>query len=213
MAKKSAPSHLPILGDLVMLKPILRKIALLLCAMLFACGGEPDAGSIADSPQDAFFAHLEALCGQAFAGEATLVSGSGFEDGMVMHVRRCSEREIQIPLHVGENRSRTWIVTRTDDGLRLKHDHRVEDGSDDPVTQYGGDTSDAGTATSQSFPADAFTAQLLPEAATNVWTMTIEPGVRFLYHLARADGARATFTFDLSQSVDAPPAPWGYEGT
>lgn len=193
--------------------PIPRKSALLVGAMLSACGGEPDARSIADLPQDAFFAHLEALCGQAFEGEATLVSGSGFEEGMVMHVRRCSEREILIPLHVGENRSRTWIVTRTGDGLRLKHDHRLEDGSDDPVTQYGGDTNDTGTATSQSFPADAFTAQLLPEAATNVWTMTIEPGVRFVYQLARADGPRATFTFDLGRSVEAPPAPWGYEGT
>jgi hypothetical protein len=62
-----------------------------------------------------------------------------------MHVRVCRDDEIQIPLHVGENRSRTWILTRTAEGLRLKHDHRLEDGSDDPVTQYGGDTAADGT--------------------------------------------------------------------
>ena len=58
----------------------------------------------------------------------------------VMHVRQCSDREIRIPFHVGENRSRTWVVTRTPQGLRLKHDHRHEDGTEDRVTQYGGDT-------------------------------------------------------------------------
>jgi hypothetical protein len=67
-----------------------------------------------------------------------------------MHVRRCEEDEIQIPLHVGENRSRTWIITRTDTGLRLKHDHRHPDGSEEEQTQYGGDTEDSGTATEQS---------------------------------------------------------------
>jgi len=163
--------------------------------------------------QDAFFANLTALCGKAFRGEAKLTSGDGFEGDLVMHVRKCTENELQIPLHVGENRSRTWIVTRTDSGLRLKHDHRIEDGSDDPVTQYGGDTADWGTANRQSFPAGAFTEELLPEAATNVWTMTLEDDGRFVYHLTRHDAPRATFEFDLNDEVTPPPAPWGYEDT
>ncbi len=191
-----------------------------------ACGGGSDgvdttpaaaAGTAADataqSPQDAFLAHLTSLCGRAFRGEAELVSGSGFEGEMIMHVRHCEPYEVQIPLHVGENRSRTWIITRTADGLRLKHDHRIEDGTDDPVTQYGGDTSEPGTATRQSFPADAFTAELLPEAATNVWTITLTPGERLHYHLSRHGQPRATFVFDLTDEVPPPPAPWGYEGS
>ena len=48
-----------------------------------------------------------------------------------MHVRECSEDAIRIPFHVGEDRSRTWVVTRTANGLRLKHDHRHEDGSEE----------------------------------------------------------------------------------
>ena len=199
-----------------------------LLLLLGGCGGgDPDAGpreaegplpataGAEASPQDAFFAHLEALCGRAFRGEATLTSpgSTGFDGEMIMHVRRCEPEEIQIPLHIGENRSRTWIVTRTDAGLRLKHDHRVEDGSDDPVTQYGGDTRDPGTNTRQAFPADAFTAELLPEAATNIWTMTIDPGAGFVYHLTRHGEPRATFTFDLTDEVEPPPAPWGYEGS
>jgi hypothetical protein len=190
-----------------------RCIAIVLTVILWGCGGDEAEQPVAMSPQDAFFAQLESMCGQAFAGEATLASGDGFDEGMVMHVRRCSPDEIQIPLHVGENRSRTWIVTRTADGLRLKHDHRLPDGSDDPVTQYGGDTQSAGTPTSQSFHADAYTAELIPEAETNIWSMTIQPGVGFVYHLTRHGEPRATFTFDLREEVEAPPAPWGYEGT
>jgi len=196
--------------------------ALFLAVMAAACGDDraptpeaapDDAPPLAESPQDQFFAHLTALCGRAFRGEATLVSGPGFEGDMIMHVRRCEADEVQIPLHVGENRSRTWIITRTAQGLRLKHDHRLEDGSDDPVTQYGGDATEMGSATQQSFPADAFTAELLPEAATNVWTITLAPGERLVYHLTRNGEPRATFEFDLTDEVDPPPAPWGYDGT
>jgi hypothetical protein len=194
----------------------------LLVALASACAGDGESArageadadrAVAHAPQDAFFDHLASLCGRAFRGEALLVSGPGFEDEMVMHVRRCEENELQIPLHVGENRSRTWIITRTDDGLRLKHDHRVEDGTDDPVTQYGGDTAEPGTPLRQSFPADDFTAELLPEAATNVWTITITPGETLNYHLTRHGEPRATFEFDLTDEVEPPPAPWGYEGT
>lgn len=199
-------------------------LPLLLALGMVACGAgdapEPHAGAAADTPgpmtaagdpQEAFFAHLASYCGRAFAGEAILATSDAFDAGLVMHLRRCSDTELQIPLHVGEDRSRTWILTRTGEGLRLKHDHRLEDGSDDPVTQYGGDTTDPGTALVQSFPADAYTAELLPEAATNVWTLTLRPGQQFIYHLTRHGEPRATFVFDLTREVPPPPAPWGYE--
>ena len=81
-------------------------------------------------PGDALWKALQPLCGKAFAGR--LVEGterSNAELGrqrLVMHVRQCSESEIRIPFHVGENRSRTWVLTRTAGGVRLKHDHRHE---------------------------------------------------------------------------------------
>jgi hypothetical protein len=134
-----------------------------------------------------------------------------FDEGvLVMHVRECAEDEIRVPFHVGENRSRTWVFTRTDGGLRLKHDHRHEDGTEDELTWYGGDTRDAGTAERQAFAADAHTAALLPEAATNVWTVEIVPGERYVYQLVR-EGTERRFRaeFDLTRPVPAPPAPWG----
>jgi hypothetical protein len=196
---------------------------LALVALAAACGepDDPETPEAADpavdeaaAPQDRFWTSLEELCGQAFRGRATEVQAveTDFSDEMIMHVRECREGEIRIPLHVGENRSRTWILTRTADGLRLKHDHRFEDGSEEEVTQYGGDTTDPGTATRQEFPADRFTAELLPEAATNVWTIEVQPGERFTYQLRReGTDRRVRFDFDLNDPVDPPPAPWGHE--
>src|SRR5690606_25964513 len=102
-------------------------------------------------------------------------------------------KELRVPFHVGDNHSRTWILTRTEQGLRLKHDHRLEDGSDDPVTMYGGDTAEAGTAVRQAFPVDAESIALFERdgmsvSTSNTWVMEIEPGQRFLYELSRPGG-------------------------
>jgi hypothetical protein len=153
------------------------------------------------------------LCGQAFEGsvqEAQPPDTTFTGRALVMHVRECTENEIRIPFHVGDDRSRTWVVTRTVTGLRLKHDHRHPDGSEDEVTQYGGDTAESGTATRQSFPADQETAALIPAAATNVWTLELDRGVRFVYALRR-EGSDRRFraVFALTEPVPAPPPPWG----
>lgn len=162
------------------------------------------------------FDALQAYCGQAFEGAVASEDPRDADwagQTLVMHVRECSDDEIRIPLHVGEDRSRTWVVTRTDEGFRLKHDHRHEDGSEDVLTQYGGDSSTV-TATRIEFPADEFSRDLfvregIEASAQNVWLMEIE-GETFTYGLDRPD---RTFraVFDLSTPVDAPPAPWGFE--
>lgn len=196
-------------------------LVLLLIATLSACGGAvPDNDLTADAqsdverdPQLVFWSSLESLCGQAFEGRVTesVPPDPSFEaERLVMHVRSCDLAEIRIPFHVGEDRSRTWVVTPTSAGLRLKHDHRHEDGSEDEVTQYGGDTLGQGAATAQDFLADAVTAGLVPDAATNVWTVEVRPGELFAYALRR-EGADRRFRveFDLTQPVDPPPPPWG----
>ncbi|WP_394693861.1 hypothetical protein [Hyphobacterium sp.] len=188
-------------------------------AFVSACSMEASPGYRADEaavePQNLFEA-LTAHCGQAFAGG---VASEDERDAdwagqtLIMHVRECSEDEIRIPLHVGEDRSRTWVLTRTEDGYRLKHDHRHEDGSEDVLTQYGGDSSVV-FPFHIFFPADEFSRDLferedIPASADNIWQMRIE-GQIFTYGLDRPD---RTFraVFDLSNPVDAPPAPWGFE--
>ena len=117
---------------------------------------------------------------------------------------------MRVPFHLGDDRSRTWVISRTPGGLRLKHDHRHEDGTEDSITQYGGDTTGSGSAERQEFSADAHTAALVPPAATNVWTLEILPGEMFVYDLRR-EGSERRFRveFDLSQPIPTPPPPWG----
>jgi len=178
----------------------------------------------AEVPADAFMAALATHCGEAFEGrivanEPRSDEPNAFEgQRLVMHVRGCDEpeRELRVPFHVGDDHSRTWVLTRVGPGLRLKHDHRLEDGSDDPVTMYGGDSVDAGTAQRQEFPVDAesialFEREGLEASVTNTWAMEIEPGQRFLYELTRPGGREFKVEFDLTTPVEAPPPPWGSE--
>lgn len=195
--------------------------ALLLClALAPAFAVVPTKAVIA--PAEAFLAALAEHCGKAYAGylvanEPAAAAGAPpdpFEGkALVMHVRECTPGEIRVPFHVGEDRSRTWVITRTDDGLRLKHDHRHEDGSPDVLTLYGGDTTAPGTATRQEFPADAeskalFERQGLTASMTNVWAIELEPGERYAYELARP-GRLFRVEFDLAKPVAPPPPPWG----
>lgn len=176
----------------------------------------PESNATAQQPADAFFARLGELCGKSFGGKLAVFNESdleGFSGAAVMHVRDCSATEIRIPFHVGENRSRTWIVTRTADGLRLKHDHRHEDGSSDKLTMYGGDTQTPGSETRQEFPADAeskamFDAGGMSVSNDNIWAIEVHPGSQFAYELRRPN-RHFRVEFDLTKEVPTPPPAWG----
>lgn len=170
----------------------------------------------------AFFTGLLALCGQAFEGRMTTDDAADAAIGaqrLVMHVRECTDDEIRIPFHVGADRSRTWVITRTATGLRLKHDHRHDDGSSDVLTMYGGDTATPGSATRQDFPVDAesialFTREGRSVSNINTWTIEHRKNRVFAYALSRPAAGnnparRFRVEFDLAKPVPAPPAPWG----
>lgn len=178
--------------------------------LALALAGTPDA-------QDAFLARLTSLCGKAFEGR--LVAGNSDDADMggpfVMHIAKCTPGEVRIPFHVGEDRSRTWVITRTAAGLRLKHDHRHADGSPDPITMYGGDTAAKGSAVRQEFPVDAesialFRAQALERSVTNVWAVEASETV-FAYELRRPAPNTRYFRveFDLTRPIAVPPLAWG----
>lgn len=184
-------------------------------AFALAAGGCATTSSIPlATQQEAFWRSLTALCGQAFEGRVVHSSGSAGDTSManqrlVMHVRECSDEEIRVPFHVGDDRSREWVFTRTATGLRLKHDHRHEDGQSDSVTMYGGDTRGAGESWRQSFPADEHTVSINPLYRTNVWTVELRPGQSYIYDLQRiGTDRRFRVEFDLTRSVAAPPPPW-----
>lgn len=197
----------------------------LLAATLFlaSCAtstGSPTAVDPAVTPADEFYQSIAALCGQSFAGKivantpASTTPDPFAGKALVMHVRDCNDNELRIPFHVGDDHSRTWVITRRTDGLRLKHDHRHADGSPDAVTLYGGQTYEAGTAQRQEFPADAesialFRTQGMQASLTNTWALEIVPGGKFVYELSRPNGRLFQVEFDLARAVATPAPAWG----
>ena len=190
----------------------------------------PPPPNIITEPLAQFFANLQPLCGKAYAGritanQPTSTTPDPFEGKtLVMHVRGCDDpqRQLLVPFHVGDDHSRTWVLTRTDSGLRLKHDHRLPDGTPDEQTMYGGESNTPGTAIRQEFPVDPESIELFGRtgadvSTTNTWAMEIEPGKRFLYELSRPEGGlnpqgrMFQVEFDLTTPVATPPVPWGFE--
>jgi hypothetical protein len=207
-----------------------RTLIAALALPLAACATTPAA----DTPQDSFWAALSSHCGKAYAGR--MVSSEAPDAAMrgaamAMHVRTCSDTRIEVPFHIQQadgtwDRSRTWVFTRTGAAspasLRLKHDHRHEDGSHDATTMYGGDTAAPGLAIAQEFPVDAesvamFRREGLTASVTNVWRVEVDPAgtpeAAYSYRLMREPPNARNFhvRFDLTRPIAPPPAPWGHE--
>ena len=188
-------------------------LALSLCAQAQIV---KDAPLVSIASQDAYFNNLSALCGKAFAGKISVdtPASEGFNGPLIMHVRKCTDNQLQIPFHVGDDHSRTWIITKTGSGLSLKHDHRQKNGDYDKSTMYGGHTVDGGWANVQSFPADQYSKELFtrlgnPQSNSNIWQMYIYPHT-FSYRMIR-EGREFRVDFDLTKPVTLPPVPWGYQ--
>ena len=145
------------------------------------------------SPQCQFSYNLATLCGQSLTGSVVSDDPQDADwrkEALIVGPVKCADDLITMPLAVGENKSRTWFVSQSTDSLTLKHRHTLEDGSLDPVTNYGGTTAAEGTATRQDFPADqhskdVFLENNLDVSVTNVWTLEIKPGEIFAYELNR----------------------------
>ncbi|MCR5875971.1 hypothetical protein LRS10_18550 [Phenylobacterium sp. J426] len=178
----------------------------LLAAALAAASPPTDVRTVdGANPQDAFFARLTALCGRSFQGRLASddPADAAFRAPATLQVRDCTADTVRMPLQVGQDRSRTWVVTRTAQGLTLKHDHRHADGSEDVLSQYGGSTAQPGSAERQDFPADAFSRALferqsIPASMANVWSLQLRPGQLLAYELNRP-GRRFRLEFDLSR--------------
>jgi hypothetical protein len=157
-------------------------------------------------PQDAFWENLQALCESAAEGRLLQAPDAQISPDahLVVHFRECGEEELRFPLHVDENRSRTWVFIRHADRLELRHDHRHADGTEEANTWYGATTLDEGTATRQEFVSDR-------NGVLGGWRVEIAPGRRFTYGTIRAGEWRHHLEFDLTQPAQIPPPPWGHE--
>jgi hypothetical protein len=201
-----------------MRNPILPLAAIIsLAAILSSCYSSQKRSTIENTGdnQEKFWQSLQQLCGKAYKGTviAAPANDTVFKDKiLIMHVRACEAARIRIPFFVGDNRSRTWVFTKTNQQLVLKHDHRHKDGVPDSITQYGGQTTNSGMANLQMFAADQETTNMLPAAASNVWWVELVPGQYFTYNLRRMGTDRFfSIRFDLSSAIDIPEAPWGWK--
>ncbi len=199
------------------------KITAIILGLSYLLAGQ---ASGAENAQDRFFKQLGNLCGQAFAGKVVRDNSNDnrFRDKVIiLHIRDCSDREIRMPMHVGDDHSRTFILTRNGGNIKLEHDHRHDDGHPDRISMYGGTTQDAGTQWRQDFPINDFSRTLFMEndlrvSLTNIWTIAIRPGKSVSYQLRRPGQkdrpeTRRDFKidFDLNAPVKNPPVAWGYK--
>ena len=193
------------------LKALSAPVAALSVLAVAACS-QPESAPAPEAagPQDVWFANLGELCGQSFVGQ--VVTDDPADDDfrnsrLLMHVRDCSDSEIRIPFWVGDDHSRTWVITRNDDGgLTLKHDHRDPDGTTHTLHWYGGDTANEGSETRQEFPVDQFSIDLFNAndaavSTTNVWAVEVNPGDTYVYELAR-ENRLLRVAFDVTQPVE-----------
>jgi len=160
------------------------------------------------APQDAFWQQLQALCGQAAEGQLLRAPEGDTQIDpdarLVVHFWECGETELRFPLHVDENRSRTWVFIRHEDALELRHDHRHRDGTEEANTWYGATTLDPGTASRQEFVTER-------AGVRSGWRVEIAPGERFTYGTIRDGEWRHHLQFDLTRPVQRPPLHWGHE--
>ncbi|NND81775.1 MAG: hypothetical protein HKN50_05030 [Gammaproteobacteria bacterium] len=187
---------------------LIKNLPLLLAVAVIPLNAHSQAPAAADTsavPAHQFFEVLSSLCGSHYVGEMTFPTDSqdSFKGKqLVAEFSDCAAQEIRVPFKVGEDTSRTWVFTKTAAGARLKHDHRHKDGSPDDVTNYGGDSTDDGSALRQAFAADDFTQQLIPAASTNVWNIILsEDKQQLTYHLERHGKPRFTAVLNKAEEV------------
>lgn len=165
------------------------------------------------SESQKFWNTLKSLCGNAYEGKLELPKEDKQFGGkkLLIHIKSCSDNVIKVPLFVGEDKSRVWIFTYKNNRIELKHQHSHADGTQDKITMYGGTATNDGQAIIQVFPADEATKNMLPQASTNIWWVSVN-NTELTYNLRRL-GTDTVFkiVMDLTKQVKTPSDPWGWE--
>lgn len=188
--------------------------------LLSSCGKNTEPQATSEEITKAFLANYEPFCGKAFAGKSTFTDlGENHvlnDANLLMIFDFCTSDNVRIPFFVEDDRSRTWILSYTEAGLRLGHDHRYEDGTEHEANFYGGIAMEntgnyfehyPENKTSSEyklfFPADERTLADRPAREINVWSKEFDlENQRYYYRLYLYGDLRFEATFDLSVSVE-----------
>lgn len=166
--------------------------------LLMGCSSEESPEMTAEMDTETthqlFFANLMSLCGERFTGGSTFPDDPDHDlvdTELNAHVSSCEENKIEVDLYRdGDTWHATWVLEQRAAGLHLYHDHvgdqDEEELGEDHNSGYGGYADDRGSDTRQYFPADEYTAEIIPDAVTNVWMMDmdLENGT-LVYYLER----------------------------
>ena len=186
-------------------------LAIVMISVIYGCEEEEK------TPADQFFNNLSQHCGNAYAGGLVVDRpGDDMLEGdelLVAHFRECSDDEIRIPFHIETgtdewDRSRTWIITHHGDSLEIRHDHRHEDGTEEENTMYGGYTHISPDGNRHEF---LYPPRTEEEGVPLGWRLEILPGDRYTYGTMSDSEFTWRVDFDLSETIEEPPAPWGHE--
>lgn len=176
--------------------------------LIFSCKSTEQKTSEAIDPKEPvveFMETLKTFDGQSFYGKVLFPENpeAPFNaETLFVIFESVSETEARMPFILGSDKSRTWVLTMTEDGLLFKHDHRHSDGTPEDITMYGGYADDKGSAFFQNFPADMETSSMMPETSTNVWTFRFnEEMTEFHYILERHSAPRFHVVFDLTAPI------------
>jgi len=157
------------------------------------------------SIHDDFFGNFMPICGNSYRGEEVYfdsIMTTWKPDEIIMHVNYCSELQVRISLQKGNDHSGTWILTKHEQGLLFKHDHRYEDGTPHEITNYGGFAIVGGTPLKQVFPAHEYEFAMWPKFSYNEWTLEFnEEKTVFSYSLRKAGKLLFQVDFDLSNPL------------
>jgi hypothetical protein len=163
-----------------------------------------------------FLENYEPFCGHTFEGRSIFTNLG--EDHpldnahLTMIITHCSADEVRIRFFVEDDTSRTWILGYLENGLRLAHDHRNADGSEDEANFYGGVAMNNEPAAFEFyptdahpdrftlyFPADARTLSDRPSRRINVWSKSFDlENMHYYYRLYLHGELRYEARFDLN---------------
>lgn len=161
--------------------------------------------------QRAFLNNLASMCGVELTGEGTYPDIEDQPDHDLLGVDLnidftiCEEDEVHIDLYRDEYWHGTWIVEMREDGLHLFHDHLGDEREEEDLGEgdyhgYGGYADDRGNSYRQYFAADEVTAEMIPDAETNVWMMEVDlEAQQFIYYLERHEEPRFRAEFDMAE--------------
>lgn len=157
-----------------------------------------------------FDTKMRTLCGNIYTGQ--VVSEDPEDEDwrkatLTLGPVSCSDARIEMPLAVGADASRVWVLEPKGDDLHFYHIHTDGLGGEDAVSRYGG-MAVIKSGVRASFPADNFTKELfvregLAVSVPNVWSFEINPDVSLAYQLTRP-GRLFRAEFDIATPSATP---------